>query len=136
MQIGTHALQSDFDAESDTLYLYSKKVPVASSIELGNLIIDFAKDGSVVGIEFLNATQTLAHLLVVSQPSAWKDKTRLDSGMLSQIKKAHVSVHTEADLFIIAIELYTQDEQVLKGNLGLPIPTGSEKELLKILNST
>ncbi|MBI2445500.1 DUF2283 domain-containing protein [Candidatus Micrarchaeota archaeon] len=135
MQIGTHALQSDFDAESDTLYLYSKKVPVASSVELGNLLIDFAKDGTVVGIECLNATQTLAHMVIVSHPTIWKDKTRLDEAMLAQVKKAHVSVHTEADLFVIAIELYTQDQQVLKGNLGVPIPTGSEKELLKVLKT-
>jgi len=129
------AMLCDFDAQSDTLYLYSKKVPVASSVELGNLIIDFAKEGTVVGIECLNATQTLAHMVIVSHPAIWKEKTRLDEAMLAQVKKAHVSVHTEADLFVIAIELYTADQHVLKGNLGVPIPMGSEKELLKILNS-
>ncbi len=135
MQIGTHALQSDFDAESDTLYLHSKKTPVASSVELGNIIIDLAKNGAVVGVEVLNATQTLAHLAVVSRESAWKDKTTLNDKVLAQVNKAQVSIHTEANLCIIAIELYTQGEQVLKGNLGLPLPSESDKELLKILSS-
>ena len=144
MQIGTHALQSDFDAQSDTLYLYSKKVPVASSVELGNLLIDFAKDGTVVGLEFLNATQTLASLLVASDKTIWKTRDQLDEKALARISSAHASVHTQADFFIITFELRlaasaTQakhtPEQTLKGNLGVPIPTGNEKELLKVLKT-
>jgi len=128
-------LQSDYDAETDTLYLYSKKKPVASSVELGNLIIDLGKDGSVVGIECLNATRTLTHLAVVYSPKAWKDEHRLDEDVLKQIQKARVSIHTEADLFILTLELYAQDQTIIKGNLGMPLPAGNEKELLKILNS-
>ncbi|MEK7251596.1 MAG: DUF2283 domain-containing protein, partial [Bacteroidota bacterium] len=64
MQIGTRSLHADYDEQSDTLYLRSEKEKAAASVSIGNLIIDYAKDGTVVGLEFLNATESIPPLLL------------------------------------------------------------------------
>lgn len=134
MQISTHALLPDYDDDSDTLYLHSVKEKAAATVSFGNLAIDFAKDGGVVGLEFLNATSSLPPFLVLSHKNMFETPQRMKSEVLAHIKKANVSVHTAADLFIIAFTFHV-DEQALEGRLNLPVPAQSQEEMLKILAS-
>ena len=65
MELGTRKLDSKYDSESDTLFLLGKGKPSDSEV-LGDLIIHYSSDGTVIGLEFLNATLTLAPLLIIS----------------------------------------------------------------------
>ncbi|MBE2226600.1 MAG: DUF2283 domain-containing protein [Ignavibacteria bacterium] len=50
------------DIENNIAYMYldeSKKDDIVNTIELGNMNIDLSSDGSMVGIEFLNAKEQI-----------------------------------------------------------------------------
>lgn len=55
-------LQSDYDEKSDTLLLYSATEKPADSVILGDLIVEYSKDGKLVSLEFLNPTETILAL--------------------------------------------------------------------------
>lgn len=122
----TSSLQADFDEESDTLYLYSAKEKAAGSLVLGNLAIDYAKDGSIVGLEFLDASTTLPPLFVVAPKSIFESEKRLKSDFLSQISGASVSLDTAAN-FVVVKCLLEYNRQELDCRLTLPV--SSKKEL-------
>lgn len=49
---------ADYDKEANDLFLHSEEKS-KGSVEIGDLIIDFDKNGNLVGIEILNATDFL-----------------------------------------------------------------------------
>jgi uncharacterized protein YuzE len=53
-----------FDKETDVLYIQFKTEQVIESDEdkSGEMIIDYAQNGSIIGIEVLNAAAKLSHL--------------------------------------------------------------------------
>lgn len=55
-------MQVKYDEEVDILYVRFKESPYHESDEIKNgVIIDYDKDGNVVGIEILDASDYLAH---------------------------------------------------------------------------
>jgi uncharacterized protein YuzE len=60
-------MKIELDKKNNIGYIYideKKKNQIAETIELdGDINIDMAKDGSIVGIEFLNANEQLKPLL-------------------------------------------------------------------------
>ncbi|MCK4326864.1 MAG: DUF2283 domain-containing protein [Candidatus Diapherotrites archaeon] len=51
-----------YDAESDDLFLYRKGSKSSGSVELGNIILDFDKNG-VNALQFIEATETLSGIV-------------------------------------------------------------------------
>ncbi|MFH1199804.1 MAG: DUF2283 domain-containing protein [Candidatus Micrarchaeota archaeon] len=113
-------MQADFDGESDTLYLYSAKEKAAGSLGFGNLVIDYAKDGSIVGLEFLDASATLPPLFVVAPKNIFESEKRLKPAFLAQISGAAVSVDTAANFMVIKC-LLEYNKQELDCRLTLPV---------------
>jgi len=128
MHVGTRSLQTDYDEASDTLYLYSAKEKAAGSIDFGDVHLDYAKDGTATGLEFLNATKTIPPLLVVSH----KDFDAGKSEWLEKISKASISVYTQADFLVISFALFFQKREV-EGKISLPVaaPKQLEKALIR-----
>ncbi len=130
MLIGTRTLQSDYDPDGDSLYLYKAKEKPDSSLEIGNLIIDFAKDGTVIGLEFLNATTTIPPLLAIYAPGILSQDKKCKIDFLEKIRKANVSVNTASDLFIITFMLYSNQQEV-KAALMVPIMTKTQVQVAR-----
>ncbi len=50
----------EYDAQSDTLQLYLSDAPIEESAELQpGLIVDYDADGNIVGIELLDASESV-----------------------------------------------------------------------------
>ena len=51
-----------YDKELDVIYIQFKEDKIEESDEdkNGNMIVDYASDGSIIGIEMLNATEKLS----------------------------------------------------------------------------
>lgn len=50
------------DSDNNIAYMYldeSKKKEIVNTLELGNMNIDISKDGSIIGIEFLDAKEQI-----------------------------------------------------------------------------
>ena len=49
--------RAEYDPEADAIYVYLKKAPAARTVAIDDLRnVDYAKDGAVVGVEFLDVT--------------------------------------------------------------------------------
>jgi uncharacterized protein YuzE len=46
-----------YDKEVDTLYLKLSELPISESDEMGGVIVDYADNGRIVGVEILNASK-------------------------------------------------------------------------------
>lgn len=61
------ANQTHYDAATDVLYLIAAGGPVYQSTEVSpGITIEFGKDGEVIGLEILRASQVLAEKVVAS----------------------------------------------------------------------
>ncbi len=125
MRISTRSLQADFDEESDSLYLYSAKEKAAGSLVFGNLVVDYAKDGGIVGLEFIDASTTLPPLFVVAPKNIFESEKRLKPAFLHQISGASVSLDTAANFMVVKC-LLEYNKQELDCRLTLPVSSSKE----------
>ncbi|MEK6953531.1 MAG: DUF2283 domain-containing protein [Candidatus Micrarchaeota archaeon] len=130
MYVSTRALVSDYDIESDTLYLFSKKERATNSFSFGNLNLDFAKEGTFVGVEFLNASSTLPPLMLASPKALFENAKTLKMEALRKITSASVSLNTAANFLIVALAIEF-DKTVSSEKIGcrLTIPVASKKDV-------
>ena len=62
-----HAQQAHYDATMDVLYLVAAGGPIHRSTEVApGITLEYGKDGEVVGLEILRASQVLAEKVVAS----------------------------------------------------------------------
>jgi uncharacterized protein YuzE len=57
MAINNKATNIDYDIENDSLYTYAEGQEYADSLDLNDMIIDFNSEGSIMGIEVLDASK-------------------------------------------------------------------------------
>jgi len=96
----------DYDEEFDDLYVYRKDKKSDFSVNLGDFVIDVKKDdGSIVGIEILQATDTISKLL----------DTEITKNDINAIKDAVIIVNTRENALYIHLSLES------KKNIKLPI---------------
>lgn len=86
----------DYDKESDDLFLYTKEKS-KGSVEIGDLILDFDKNGKLVGIEMLNATKFLNDCVA--------KKEKIPKEFLSNLMKCEVEVKQKNNFLFIKINL-------------------------------
>ena len=53
----------DYDPENDDLLVYLENEKSSGGIEAGNFVFDFNNEGEFVGMEILDASETLSNLL-------------------------------------------------------------------------
>lgn len=62
-----HAHQTHYDGTADVLYLIAAGGPIHRSAEVApGITLEYGKDGEVVGLEILRASQVLAEKVVAS----------------------------------------------------------------------
>lgn len=59
-----------YDPEADAAYIHLSKGTIDGQEEHGPFICDVDRDGRIIGIEVVSASQVLA-------PGSWRDKARL-----------------------------------------------------------
>ncbi len=132
MQINNRNLLVDYDEDSDTLYLYSSKDKVKNSLDLGNIIIDYNHDDEAIGLEFLEATETVRNFSMFIPKLALKDDMHIKKEALKQITKAHLNVETKSSWLILTFNLQLNNEEV-NGKLSLPNFTENDVKRARIL---
>ena len=69
------AIEITYDAEADALYIKLSDARAVEGADAGPLVLDYAADGKVIGIEVLSASTVLApgDWLKVPAPNLGKD---------------------------------------------------------------
>ena len=88
-------IQIDYDEEFDDLYVYKKDKKSDFSVNLGDFVIDVSKDGSINGIEILEASDTLSKLL----------NTTITASDIKQAKDAVILSSTRENTLYIYLQL-------------------------------
>ena len=103
-----------YDDVTDSVLIFAKKPneQVKGSATIGNLVLDFTKDGKVVGLEIRKATDFFKSMGVGKDPS--------------EIEDAALSINYRRDGFFILIELKFADQKEQK----LPIFVSAESPQL------
>jgi len=83
----------DYDPENDSLFLYDPNSKSNSSIELGDLIIDFNNQKQVSGIELLNASDFFKDLDL--------DDVAIDKNTLKGLKECKINIITKNNNILI-----------------------------------
>ena len=88
----------DYSINSDILNIHKSGTKVAGSAEAGDFTIDFAKDGSTVGVEIVNASEFLGHLGTTKE-------------QLTQLKSAELQVVQKQQYAVIWVHLVLQEKE-------------------------
>lgn len=88
-------IEVDYDEEFDDLYVYKKGRKSDFSVNLGDFVIDVSKDGSINGIEILEASGTLSKLL----------NTKITASDIKQAKDAVIISSTKENALYIYLHL-------------------------------
>jgi uncharacterized protein YuzE len=83
-----------YDQEEDILSL-SKNIKIKASIDIGDFIIDIDHKGFVVGMEILNASQTI----------------RLTESQLSSLERASMSISYKPNYLLITLLLKLKEKE-------------------------
>lgn len=99
-----------YDDVTDSVLIFAKKPneQVKGSATIGNLVLDFTKDGKLVGLEIRKATEFLKAMGIEKDPS--------------QIEDAKLSITYRHDGFMIIVQIKFTDNEEQK----LPIFVSSE----------
>ncbi len=99
----------DYDKENDDLYMIRKDASVKSSVMFGDVILDVSKDGKLVGIEMLDASNIIG----------------ISGENLEGIVRADMQVFYKPNMVIIRIHLFLENTEK---ELSIPIATETSLE--------
>jgi len=88
----------DYDSDNDDLFVYLEGKKSAGAIELGNFILDFDKNGDLVAIQILNATDIFAKIL-----------SRMIQ--VNKLKKVQVEIINFRNMDAIKFKIMTNSEE-------------------------
>jgi len=94
-----HEVKFSYDSEQDDLFVYSGEKS-KGSVELGNFVFDFDKDGRLVAFQILHATETLSQLA---------EKT---ISSLKDIKECKIDIVNMRNVYMVKIFLVYGDGQI------------------------
>lgn len=104
-----------YDPENDVLY-YNKGQKSQDSLEVGNLFIEFSSSGQVVGMEIVDATETIKELT----------GEEFSSEDLKSIENAGIKVHTKKKYAFIRLDLQVKrDQERVKESVGINLPSST-----------
>ena len=93
-----------YDKENDDLLLFNPKSKSKGSVELGNIILDYGKNREFVGMQIMNASNTI------------KDITNEDAQaineVLNNLKDCRIDTKVKNNLLIVKISLYSKLKEI------------------------
>jgi uncharacterized protein YuzE len=99
-----------YDSDSDNLYIY-KDVTSYTSVEFGDsILIDFDKTGSLLALEFLNASQTISNLVGV----------KVTKNKLKEISKVNLWSKSSGCINSIYFSIILENKEEIKDKLNFP----------------
>ncbi|MFA5247562.1 MAG: DUF2283 domain-containing protein [Candidatus Micrarchaeia archaeon] len=131
MNLGSRKLGSRYEPGSDTVFLFGKG-KVSDSEAIGDLVLHYSSDGIVLGVEFLNATLTLAPLLV--RPPAWMmdGKSRVTRKALGRILGADATVLSVGSFLVLVLRLNVSGEaEPVEAKFNVPLLFASDLAVAK-----
>lgn len=93
----------DYDSKEDLLYFYDTDKKAKGSVEFGELIIDLAKNGSIVGLELFDASEYLSQLT----------NKKITKHQLKNVKRCSMSAIQKKGTTIIKILLSIENKELL-----------------------
>lgn len=104
-----------YDSENDVLYFNSGK-SVQDSLDIGDVFIEFSGDGEVVGMEVLNASETISELTE-------KDFSQED---LSNVTDADIKILTKGNFAFITLFFIVEKEgEKVRERVGVNVPSNA-----------
>ncbi len=88
----------DYSEKSDILNVHKVDKKTAGSAELGDFTVDFDKNGNIVGVEILNASEFFTLLGIL--------KTQLEN-----IKEAEIIMRKRGEMTLICLKLLLSGEE-------------------------
>jgi uncharacterized protein YuzE len=131
MNLGSRKLVSRYDSGSDTVFLFGKG-KASDSESIGDLVLHYSSDGTVLGVEFLNATLTLAPLLV--RPPAWmmEGKTSVSRHALARILGAEATVLSVGSFLVLVLHLKVSGQaEPVEAKFNVPLLSASDLAVAK-----
>ena len=102
-----------YDPDEDILYFNEGK-SVQDSLDIGNMFVEFSGDGEIVGMEFLNASETISEL-------TGRDFSSVE---LADIIEAEIKIFFKGDFAFITLFFVTEKEgEEIKESVGVNVPT-------------
>jgi|SRR3989344_4465414 len=102
--------QIDYDNEFDDLYIYRQDKKSEVSLTLADFVVDAQKNGTVVGVEILKATDTLSQML----------SREITKNELQNIASAKLNVSVRENGMLISM-IMTTDADKKTGELVVPL---------------
>ena len=102
-----------YDPDADDLFLYKKRKKTKGSVEMGNIILDFDRNG-VNAIQFIDASKTLSGLMGV----------RVTKKLLSGIKAASLESDVKGGNLIVRFGIVAMGEKI---SAPIVVPGFTEK---------
>lgn len=102
----------DYNEKSDILNIHRRGKKVEGSAELSDFSFDFDKNGNIVGIELVYASEFLNHVGVQKEH-------------LAELKSAEITISKRANCAIVWIKLSIQgknENTILEKKLPIPVP--------------
>ena len=90
-----------YDSQADDLFIYRKRKKTKGSVELGNIILDFDKDG-VNAIQFIDASKTLSDIMGM----------RITKKLLSSITAATLDSNAKGGNLIVRFGILAMNEKI------------------------
>lgn len=104
-----------YDSENDILYL-NEGSSVQDSLDIGDFYLEFSGDGKIVGVEVLNASDTISQL-------TGED---FDTSNLESILDAKLNVHIKDEFaFVVLYICVEKDGEKVQESVGINVPSST-----------
>jgi uncharacterized protein YuzE len=104
-----------YDARNDVFY-FNESSSVQDSLDVGDFYLEFSGEGQIVGVEVLNASETISQLT----------GENFDSDELESILDADIKVHVKGDFAFIVLYLWIErDGEEVQESVGINVPSST-----------
>lgn len=86
-------IKIDYDEDFDGLYIYRKDKKADLTVNLGDFVIDATKDGKIVAIEILRASEAISQLLGI----------KITEQDIKEIEDAAIMVNTRENALYVSL---------------------------------
>lgn len=104
-----------YSSEDDVLY-FNEGEAVQDGLDIGDFYIEFSSEGSVTGIEILEASDTISQL-------TGQDFSRED---LENIKSAEIKIYRKGEFAFITLQfVIRREDQEVRESVGVNVPSSA-----------
>jgi uncharacterized protein YuzE len=107
-----------YDGKEDVLY-FNKGSSVQDSLDIGDFFLEFDGEGQIVGVELLNASDTVSRM-------SGEEFSEED---FEDIRDAEIRVHSRGDFTFVVLYLILEREgKEVREGVGVNLPTDAVNE--------